>query len=273
MTVPGACPWTRQRSRHKGFSHMKQGMDSWKNSPFCLPHGYLDSQIAVDGDGQQRQDWTLSEDEHRAGDQQAAVKVRLESDADGYGEGNDERPDRNVSQGQGDDETKRGVSQRAVNTHSPDHHHVPDDRRHGDHHLHPDVEGFRGRQTRSHVQGCWRSARSAEKTAPQHVEGVPCWSLLAPTETARLGVRMFYVPTEVEVVSDALYYFRISSGTSSCAPDAWLGLHTVPRRWFWEWSGPCSFALAEGQDRPEYWMSHEQVPKARQACVKGRQNK
>ncbi|KAG7238344.1 hypothetical protein INR49_031060 [Caranx melampygus] len=85
------------------------------------------------------------------GDQQAAVEVRLESDADGYGERDDKSPDRNVSQGQGDDETKRGVSQRPVDTNSPDHHHVPDDRGHGDHHLHPDVEGFRGRQTRMKV--------------------------------------------------------------------------------------------------------------------------
>lgn len=99
----------------------------------------------------------MREDEHRAGDQQAAVEVRLESDAYGYSERDDESPDCNVSQGQGDDKTKRGVSQRAVDTHSPDHHHVADDRGQGDHHLHPDVEGFGGGQSRSHDHGCWRS--------------------------------------------------------------------------------------------------------------------
>lgn len=96
----------------------------------------------------------MRKDEDGAGDQQATVEVSLESDADGYGERNDESPDRNVSQGQGDDEAEGGVSQRAVDTHSPDHHHVPDDRRHGDHRLHPDVEGFRLGQSRSHVRRC-----------------------------------------------------------------------------------------------------------------------
>ena len=138
----------------------------------------------------------MGEDEHRAGEQQATVEVSLESDADGYGERDDESPDRNVSQGQGDDETKRGVSQRAVDAHSPDHHHVADDRGHGDHHLHHDVEGFGRRQTRSHGHGCRMGARSAEKQ-PKRVEGVPCLSLWVPAETPRLRLRMvFLCPTE-----------------------------------------------------------------------------
>lgn len=188
-----------------------------------LPHGYFDSQVAVDGDGQQRQDGALREDEHRAGDQQAAVEVRLEPDADGDGERDDESADCNVSQGQGDDETKRGVSQRPVDAHSPDHHHVPDDRRHGDHHLHPDVEGFRLRQTRSHDRGCWMSARSAEMQ-PKRVEGVPCWSFWARTETPRLRLHVLY-PMDVEVVSVVLNY-RIRSKKMCRAQDAELH-HTV----------------------------------------------
>lgn len=130
----------------------------------------------------------MREDEHCAGAQQATVGVRLESDADGYGERNDESPDRNVSQGQGDDETKRGVPQRPVNAHSPDHHHVADDRGHGDHHLHPDVEGLIGRQTRSHDRAGGTSVRCAEmEEQARLVGGVPCWSLV-PTDRPRLVV-------------------------------------------------------------------------------------
>lgn len=95
----------------------------------------------------------MREDEHGAGDQQAAVEVRLESDADGDGERDDEGADRNVSQGQRDDEAEGGVPQRAVDAHGPHHHHVADDRGHGDHHLHADVQGFGGRHARSHVGG------------------------------------------------------------------------------------------------------------------------
>lgn len=171
----------------------------------------------------------MRQDEHRAGAQQAAVEVRVQSDAHGYGEGDDQSPDRNVSQGQRDDEAKRGVSQGPVNAHGPDHHHVADDRRHGDHRLHPDVEGFGGSQTRRHVHGCRRRVRSAEKQ-PGRVEGVPCLSLWPPTETPRLGVGMFYVPAEAEVVSVALNYLRMWSWTSRCAPDAELGLHPVSSR-------------------------------------------
>lgn len=111
-------------------------------SPLGLPHGDLDPQVAVDGDGQQRQDGTLREDEHGAGEQQAAVEVRLESDADGDGERDDESPHRNVSQGQGDDEAEGGVSQGFVDPHRPHHHHVPDHWGHRDQDLHPDVEGL-----------------------------------------------------------------------------------------------------------------------------------
>lgn len=134
------------------------GAGSPRGHHTLVTHGDFDSQIAVDGDGQQRQDGTLRQDEHRACDQQAGVEVRLEPDADGDGERDDESPDRNVSQGQGDDEAERGVSERAVNAHSPDHHHVPDDGGHGDHHLHADVESLGGGQSRSHDHhGCWMS--------------------------------------------------------------------------------------------------------------------
>lgn len=103
----------------------------------------------------------MSEDKDRAGDQQTAVEVRLESNADGYGERDDKSPDCNVSQGQGDDEAEGGVPQCAVDAHSPDHHHVPDDRGDRDQHLHSDVENQGGGESHRHGRGCWMSARSA----------------------------------------------------------------------------------------------------------------
>lgn len=60
---------------------------------------------------------------------------------------------------------------------------------------------------------------------PKHVEGVPCWSFWAPTETPRLRLHVLY-PSEAEVVSVARSDFRIRSGTTRRAPHAEL-LHTV----------------------------------------------
>lgn len=135
-------------------------MKQW-NSPLGLPHWDFDSQVAVKGDGQQRQDGALREDQHRAGDQQTAVEVRLQPDADGDGEGDDQSPHCNVGQGQGHDEAEGGVPQDAVDAHRPDHHHVPDDRGDRDQHLHSDVDSQRGGEIRRHARGCWLSARSA----------------------------------------------------------------------------------------------------------------
>lgn len=86
----------------------------------------------------------MREDQHGAGDQEATVEVRLEADADGDGERDNQSSDRNVSQGQRDDETKRGVPERAVNAHSPHHHHVAHHGRQRHDRLHQHVEGFRG---------------------------------------------------------------------------------------------------------------------------------
>lgn len=63
-----------------------------------LPERDLDPQIAVNGDGEESQDGALSEDEHNTGDHQTAVKVRLQSGANCYGQGNDKSPDRDVCQ-------------------------------------------------------------------------------------------------------------------------------------------------------------------------------
>lgn len=95
-------------------------------APNLLPGGDFDSEVAVDRDGQEGQDWTLRQHQHRARHEQAAVKVSLESDADGNGQRDDQGSHCDVRQRQRDDETKRGVSQRFVNFHRPNHHHVSD---------------------------------------------------------------------------------------------------------------------------------------------------
>lgn len=92
----------------------------------------------------------MRQHQHRARHEQAAVKVRLESDADGDGQRDDERSHGDVRQRQGHDEAKRGVSQRLVNFHRPNHHHVPDDGRDRDQHLHPNVERLGGQKRRGH---------------------------------------------------------------------------------------------------------------------------
>lgn len=105
-----------------------------------LPHGYLDPQVAVNGDGEESQDGALRQDEHRAGAQQAAVEARVDLDADGDGQGDDQRAHGDVSQGQTDDEVEGRVPQRAVQPHRPDHHHVANDGGDGDGHFHDIVE-------------------------------------------------------------------------------------------------------------------------------------
>lgn len=94
-----------------------------------LPGGDFDSEIAVNCDCQEGQDGTLRQHQHGARHEQAAVKVSLESNADGNGQRDDQGSHRDVRQSQRHDETKRGVSQRFVHFHRPNHHHVPDDGR------------------------------------------------------------------------------------------------------------------------------------------------
>lgn len=109
-------------------------------SCFCLPGWNLDPEIAVNRNGQEGQDGTLRQYQHRARDHQAAVEVSLKSDADSYRQGDDEGSHCDIRQGQRNDETERCVSQRLVNFHRPDHHHITQDGEDGNHHLHADVE-------------------------------------------------------------------------------------------------------------------------------------
>lgn len=105
-----------------------------------LPGRDFDPEIAVNCNSQEGQDRTLRQDQHRARHKQAAVKVSLESDVDSNGQRDDECSHCNIRQSQGDNKTKRGISQRFINLHRPDHHHIPDYRRHSNYHLHSDVD-------------------------------------------------------------------------------------------------------------------------------------
>lgn len=153
---------TKRKAQYKGypfsFSHF-------------LPHGYFDSQVTVDSDGQQGEDGTLREHQHGACDQQAAVEVRFEPDADGDGQRDDQSPHRNIRQSQRHYETEGGVPQRTVYPYRPDHHHVPDHRGHGDNHLHPDVEGLGRRQTRRHPVGCLAARLSGSVSTLERQDG------------------------------------------------------------------------------------------------------
>lgn len=115
-----------------------------------LPGRDLDPEIAVNCNGQEGKNWTLRQHQHCARHEQAAVKVSLESDADGNGQRDDKGSHRNIRQSQGDDETKRGISQRFINFHRPNHHHIPDYRRQCNHHLHSYVERLRWKKCSGH---------------------------------------------------------------------------------------------------------------------------
>lgn len=50
-----------------------------------LPQWDLNSQVPVDGHSQQAENGALGQHQHEAGEEEAAVKIHLESDADGDG--------------------------------------------------------------------------------------------------------------------------------------------------------------------------------------------
>lgn len=108
-----------------------------------LPGRDFDSEVAVNCNSQEGQYWTLGQHQHGARHEQAAVKVSLESDADSDCQRDDEGSHCDIGQSQGYDETKRCISQRLINFHGPNHHHIPDYRRDCNHHLHWDVKRLR----------------------------------------------------------------------------------------------------------------------------------
>lgn len=87
----------------------------------------------------------MRQHQHGTSHEQTAVEMRLQPDADGDGQWDNERAHCNVRQRQRDDEVKGRVPQRAIYPHSPDHHDIPDDRGEGDHYLHTNVESLRVR--------------------------------------------------------------------------------------------------------------------------------
>lgn len=92
-----------------------------------LPGRDLYSEVSVNGDGEQGEDGALSEHQHCARHQQAAVEVSLEPDTDGDGERDDQSSHSDICHSQRHDEPKSCVSQGSVYFHRPDYHHVSDD--------------------------------------------------------------------------------------------------------------------------------------------------
>ena len=103
------------------------------------PGGDLDPEVAVDGDGEQREDGALGDDEEEAGEEEAGVELRLQAQADHHGQGDDQHAHGDVRQRQRHDEAEGGVAQRPVYAHHQDHQHVAQHRGQRDGALHRDV--------------------------------------------------------------------------------------------------------------------------------------
>lgn len=104
-----------------------------------LPDRELDPQVSVHSDGKQGHDGGVSEDQEQAGHEKAAVEVDCDAQADDNGQRHDQQPDRNVSQGQGDNEIEGGGLQTGVQLDHPDDQHVAHDGAEPNDNLHDDV--------------------------------------------------------------------------------------------------------------------------------------
>lgn len=64
------------------------------------PQWDLDGDVSIHGNGQQTEDGALREDQHKASDEEASMKIAAEADADGDGKWNGQDSDCNVRHGQ-----------------------------------------------------------------------------------------------------------------------------------------------------------------------------
>lgn len=110
------------------------------------PEWDLDGDVAVDSDGQQAEDGALGEDQHKAGDEQAAVEVGAETGANDNGEGNGQDAHGDVGHCQRHHKEIGDALKVAVEAHGPTDQHIAQHREHGDQQLQDDVddEGFIG---------------------------------------------------------------------------------------------------------------------------------
>lgn len=106
-----------------------------------LPEWYLDRDVTVYGNGQQAEDGVLCENQHEAGDEQAAIEVGAEAGADDDGEGNGQDSHGDVCHCQWHHKEVGDALQVAVDGHSPADQHITQHREHGNQQLHDDVDG------------------------------------------------------------------------------------------------------------------------------------
>lgn len=105
-----------------------------------IPERDLDGDVTVDSDGQQAKDGALGQDQHEAGDKEAAVELGAESSADGDGERNGQDAHGDVCHRQRHQEKVGDGLQVAVETHGPAHQHIAQHGEHGDQQLQDDID-------------------------------------------------------------------------------------------------------------------------------------
>ena len=104
------------------------------------PERSLDGNVAVHSDGQQAEDGALSEHQHEAGNEQAAMEVGAEACADSDGEGDGQQAHSDVCHCQGHHKVVRNALQGAVEAHGPADQHITSHGQAGDHQLQDDVD-------------------------------------------------------------------------------------------------------------------------------------
>lgn len=104
-----------------------------------LPEGNSDGNDSVDGDSEEAEDGALSQDQHKAGNEKAAIEEGTEASADGDGKGDCQHTHGNVSSSQGHHEVVGDVLQVAVEIDGPADQDVAQDGQHCDDQLQDDV--------------------------------------------------------------------------------------------------------------------------------------
>lgn len=120
------------------------------------PGGNLDSEISVNGNGQQGKDGALGEDQQQAREEEACVELSVQTLADDNRQGDNQNAHGDVCHGQRHDEAEGGVAESPVHTHNQHHEDIPQHRGHSDgcldgdvHHVHvlPRLDTRRGRHS------------------------------------------------------------------------------------------------------------------------------
>lgn len=105
-----------------------------------LPEWYLDCDVTVYGNCQQAEDGVLCENQHEAGEEQAAIEVGAEADADDYSKGNGQDSHGDVGHRQRHHKQVGDALQVAVDGHGPADQHITQHGEHGNQQLQDDVD-------------------------------------------------------------------------------------------------------------------------------------